>query len=162
MQSESFTIYTDGACKGNPGKGGWGVHIESVNEYDFPDINTGVLTRVNPTTVELRGYNKRTTNNQMEMYAVAVALMMCPEGSSIVLYTDSEYVKNGITKWIKNWKKNGWKTRNGSVKNKEYWEAIDTLTETRQVEYRWVKGHSGDPLNDKVDSLANLAIQEAQ
>ena len=156
-----FKIYTDGACKGNPGKGGWGVHIQSFHEYQYPDINSGVCEKIDDKTVELRGYCSYTTNNQMEMYAIIIALMMTPEESSIELYTDSQYVKNGILSWIHGWKKNGWKTRQGKpVKNKEHWMKIDELSSKRMVKYNWVKGHSGDPMNDRVDWLANQAIIE--
>jgi ribonuclease HI len=132
-----YEIYTDGSCLGNPGRGGWGV------------IGKGVT---------LTGNLRNTTNNVMEMTAVVKALEVCVNyGHDYVrIYTDSNYVKNGITQWIHNWKKNGWKTSSGGdVKNKELWMQIDELRERlNMVEWKWVKAHNGNPLNEAVDKLA--------
>jgi len=132
-----YEIYTDGSCLGNPGRGGWGV------------IGKGIT---------LSGNLRNTTNNVMEMTAVVKALEACINyGHDYVrIYTDSNYVKNGITQWIHNWKKNGWKTSSGGdVKNKELWIQIDELRERiKMVEWKWVKAHNGNPLNEAVDKLA--------
>jgi ribonuclease HI len=130
-------IYTDGSCLGNPGPGGWGV------------VGPGL---------RISGGQDNTTNNAMEMTAVVKALQQCLTRDilEIRLFTDSTYVKNGITSWIKNWKRNGWRTAAGTpVKNKELWIEIDTLSQKmKSVEWRWVKAHNGDPQNELVDSLA--------
>ena len=130
-------IYTDGSCLGNPGPGGWGV------------VGPGL---------RISGGQDNTTNNAMEMTAVVKALQQCLARDilEIRLFTDSTYVKNGITSWIKNWKRNGWRTAAGTpVKNKELWIEIDTLSQKmKSVEWRWVKAHNGDPQNELVDSLA--------
>ena len=134
-------IYTDGSCMGNPGKGGWAVII----------IN-------NKKKIEMKGSQKNTTNNQMELLAPIKALNKIPRGSKIQIFTDSKYVKSGITEWIHNWKKNGWKTANKqSVKNKELWTELDLLTEKFEIKWSWVKGHSTDKLNNEVDLLAKEA-----
>jgi Ribonuclease HI len=132
-----YEIYTDGSCLGNPGPGGWGA------------IGDGM---------KLCGGQMGTTNNQMEMTAVAKALEECLKRdiSEVRIFTDSTYVKNGITKWIINWKKNGWKTSTGTpVKNKELWIQIDTLREkVKMIEWCWVRAHNGHPQNEAVDALA--------
>jgi ribonuclease HI len=131
-------IFTDGACSGNPGPGGWGVYIVD-----------GDRTR------ELYGGEPDTTNNRMEMQAVIEALRTVSADEPVVLYTDSQYVKNGITSWIHGWKKNGWKTASKKpVKNKDLWIALDDLSSERKIEWRWVKGHAGDEGNEKADELA--------
>jgi len=134
-------IYTDGSCLGNPGPGGWAV------------VGAGI---------KLSGGQDQTTNNAMEMTAVVEALRQCLARDilEIRLFTDSTYVKNGITSWIKNWRRNGWRTAAGtSVKNKELWIEIDTLSQQMKcVEWRWVKAHNGHPQNEEVD---RLAYQEA-
>lgn len=135
-------IYTDGACKGNPGPGGWGAWLRS-----------GEHSR------ELWGGESGTTNNRMEMTAVIEALASLKRSCRITLYTDSEYVKNGITTWIHGWKRRGWKTAdNKPVKNIELWQRMDALTRLHEIEWRWVKGHAGDPGNEKADELANRGI----
>ena len=134
-------IYTDGSCIGNPGKGGWAAIII-----------------INDKKTQMTGSQKNTTNNQMELLAPIKALSKIPRGSKIQIFTDSKYVKSGITEWIHNWKKNGWKTANKqSVKNKEFWIELDLLTEKFEIKWSWVKGHSTDKLNNEVDLLAREA-----
>ena len=136
-------IFTDGACLGNPGPGGWGVLI----------IDHG-------TRRELNGGEEATTNNRMEMLAAIRALEETPKGARIVLHTDSQYVKNGITGWIKGWKRNGWKNASKQpVKNRDLWERLDALAAERHVDWRWVKGHNGHPENERADELASMAAQ---
>ena len=137
-------IYTDGACKGNPGKGGWGAILEYQGH-----------------TKEISGYSLNTTNNIMELTAVIESLKSLTEPCYIVLTTDSKYVKNGITEWIFNWKKNGWKTANKKpVKNKELWIQLDKATSKHSIQWKWIKGHSGHPQNERADELANLVIEK--
>ena len=134
-------IYTDGSCLGNPGNGGWAAII----------INEGKKT-------ELKGSKKDTTNNQMELLAPIEALKKIPKGSKVQIFTDSKYVKSGITEWIHNWKKNGWKTANKKeVSNKELWTELDVLNNEFEINWNWVKGHSTDKLNNEVDLLAKDA-----
>ncbi|NQY43070.1 MAG: ribonuclease HI [Legionellales bacterium] len=142
--ASTFKIYTDGACLGNPGPGGWGVLI----------VNSGEKK-------ELSGREEITTNNRMELTAAIEGLKQIPIGSTVVLVTDSEYVKNGITSWIYNWKQNGWRTAGRkSVKNQDLWEALDELSAKYSISWEWVKGHSGHPENEFVDQLARKAINE--
>ena len=134
-------IYTDGSCLGNPGNGGWAAII----------IIDGKKTK-------LRGSKKNTTNNQMELLAPIKALNKISKGSKVQIFTDSKYVKLGITEWIYNWKKNGWKTANKQqVKNKELWTELDLLAKEFEIKWSWVKGHSADKLNNEVDLLAREA-----
>ena len=138
----SITIYTDGACKGNPGEGGWGAFIEYNNEK-----------------VKLYGYEELTTNNRMEIIAAIEALRSIKVKSDIIIYTDSKYLMNGINKWIHSWKKNNWRTSsNKAVKNVDLWKIIDELNSNHSIEWSWVKGHSGNPGNEMADELANFAI----
>ena len=138
----SITIYTDGACKGNPGEGGWGAFIEYNNEK-----------------VKLYGYEELTTNNRMEIIAAIEALRSIKEKSDIIIYTDSKYLMNGINTWIHGWKKNNWKTSsNKDVKNIDLWKIIDKLNSNHSIKWIWVKGHSGNPGNEIADELANFAI----
>ena len=137
-------IFTDGACRGNPGKGGWGVMIRS-----------------NGLEESLYGGNISTTNNIMELTAAIKALEYIPENSNVVLTTDSKYVIQGITKWIKNWKLRDWKTASKKpVLNKELWKRLDSLTNLHSIEWKWVKGHSGHRVNEIADQLANKGIDE--
>ncbi len=139
-------IYTDGACKGNPGIGGWGAWLQSGDHAK-----------------ELFGGEANTTNNRMEMTAVIEALASLKRTCDIVLYTDSEYVKNGITTWIHGWKSRGWKTAaKQPVKNVELWQRMDALSQLHKIEWRWVKGHAGDPGNEKADELANRGVESAR
>ena len=134
-------IYTDGSCIQNPGKGGWAAII----------INDGQKTSI-------KGSKKNTTNNQMELLAPIMALKKIPKGSKVQIYTDSKYVKNGITEWIYNWKKNGWKTKDKKdVKNKNLWTQLDDLSMAFEIEWSWVKAHSTDRLNNEVDLLARTS-----
>ena len=134
-------IYTDGSCIGNPGKGGWAAII----------LSGGKKT-------EIKGSEKDTTNNQMELLAPIQALKKIPKGSKVQIFTDSKYVKSGITEWIHNWKKNGWKTANKKeVSNKELWTELDLLNNEFEVNWNWVKAHSTDKLNNEVDLLARDA-----
>ena len=134
-------IYTDGSCIGNPGKGGWAAII----------LSDGKKT-------EIKGSEKDTTNNQMELLAPIQALKKIPKGSKVEIFTDSKYVKSGITEWIHNWKKNGWKTANKKeVSNKELWTELDLLNNEFEVNWNWVKAHSTDKLNNEVDLLARDA-----
>ena len=134
-------IYTDGSCLGNPGNGGWAAII----------LNDGEKT-------ELKGSKKDTTNNQMELLAPIEALKKIPKGSKVQIFTDSKYVKSGITEWIHNWKKNGWKTANKKeVSNKELWTELDQLNSEFEINWNWVKAHSTDKLNNEVDLLARDA-----
>jgi len=135
-------IYTDGACRGNPGPGGWAALL-SYGEREK----------------ELSGAEPLTTNNRMELTAVIRALEALKRPSELRIFTDSEYVRRGITEWIKSWKTRGWKTADRKpVKNQDLWERLDALTAGHQIEWRWVKGHAGIPGNERVDRLANEAI----
>jgi len=137
-------IFTDGACKGNPGIGGWGA-----------------ILRYGNITKELNGCSNNTTNNIMELTAVIEALKSLTRQCKVSITTDSNYVKNGITKWIENWKTNGWKTANKKpVKNKELWGRLLTESEKHEIKWHWVKGHSGHPENERADELANIAIEK--
>ena len=134
-------IYTDGSCIRNPGNGGWAAII----------INDGKKTQI-------KGSKKNTTNNQMELLASIKALKKIPKGIKVQIFTDSKYVKLGITEWIHNWKKNGWKTANKQpVKNKELWTKLDLLTNEFEIDWNWVKAHSTDKLNNEVDLIAREA-----
>jgi ribonuclease HI len=150
--SHVIRAYTDGACKGNPGPGGWGVVLQ---EYD--SLNTQFKGR----SKTLSGKDPETTNNKMELQAPIEALeALKGEGRNIIIYTDSKYVQNGITSWIKNWKKNGWKTANKQdVKNKNLWVQLESLVDKHHVTWEWVKGHSGNPGNEQADQLATGAIE---
>ena len=134
-------IYTDGSCLGNPGNGGWAAIIIDNNKK-----------------IQIKGSKKDTTNNQMELLAPIKALKKIPKGSNVQIFTDSKYVKSGITEWIHNWKKNGWKTASKQpVKNKDLWTELDQMTNEFQIKWSWVKGHSTDVLNNEVDLIAREA-----
>jgi len=140
------TVYTDGACRGNPGPGGWGVVLES-----------------GPHQKTLKGYEAETTNNRMELMAAIMALRTLNKPCSVALWTDSQYVRQGITQWIHNWIKRGWKTAaKQPVKNAELWKTLHEEAQRHQVDWHWVKGHSGHPGNERADELANEAIDEHQ
>jgi ribonuclease HI len=135
-------MYTDGACKGNPGPGGWGTLLE-FGEHEK----------------ELFGGEPTTTNNRMELTAVIEGLKTLSRSCDITIVTDSTYVKDGITKWIVNWKRNGWKTKaRKPVKNQELWEALDAELASHDVTWEWVKGHAGHPGNERADELANNGV----
>ena len=139
MGEGKVIIHTDGACSGNPGPGGWGA----VLQYGS-------------TVKELKGGAPLTTNNRMELTAAIEALNALKRACAVELHTDSTYVKDGLNKWMKGWKKNGWKTADKKpVKNLELWQALDTAVERHVIDWRWVKGHNGDELNERADQLAN-------
>ncbi len=139
---KTVEIFTDGACSGNPGPGGWAA-----------------LLRYQGHEKRLSGSSPRTTNNQMELTAVVEALKALKEPCRVLLFTDSQYVQKGITQWIQTWKKNGWKTsKKEPVKNRELWEELDRLASVHQVEWRWIKGHEGQRENEICDALARAAI----
>ena len=142
-----IVIYTDGACKGNPGPGGWGVVLRSGAQQK-----------------ELSGGELNTTNNRMEMMAVIQALQALKRPCAVTLYLDSEYVRKGITEWLAGWKARGWKTAaKQPVKNVDLWQQLDQLVASggHRIEWRWVKGHAGDPGNERADALANEGVLKA-
>ena len=139
-------IFTDGACKGNPGPGGWGAVI-----------------RMGAHEKELSGGETPTTNNRMEMTAAIKALNALTRPCAITLYTDSKYVMDGLTKWVKGWQRNGWKTADKKpVKNAELWQELDALAQLHDVAWHWVKGHSGHVENDRADELARRGLEEVR
>ena len=142
--AETVEIYSDGACRGNPGPGGWGA-----------------VLRFRGAEKELWGGEAKTTNNRMELIAVIRALEALNRPCQVRVTTDSQYVKNGITAWINNWKRNGWRTAaKQPVKNEDLWRRLDDLVAGHQVAWDWVKGHSGHPENERADQLANRGIDE--
>lgn len=144
MSQAQVVIFTDGACKGNPGPGGWGA-----------------LLRCNGIEKTLFGAEKQTTNNRMEMMAAIKALASLEQSCSIDLYTDSQYLRLGMTTWLPKWKIQAWKnSQKQPVKNMDLWKELDRLSHLHQISWHWVKGHSGHPENERVDALANQAILE--
>ncbi|WP_150304011.1 ribonuclease HI [Pseudomonas saliphila] len=142
--THTIEIFTDGACKGNPGPGGWGV-----------------LLRLKPHEKTLYGGELQTTNNRMELTAAIRGLEALKRPAQVVLTTDSEYVMKGIQEWMPNWKKRGWKTASKQpVKNADLWQELDNLVSQHEVQWRWVKGHSGHPENELADELANLGVEK--
>ncbi len=140
--SEIVEIWTDGACSGNPGPGGWGAVLK------FGDAEK-----------DISGGERATTNNRMELMGAIEALNALKKPTRVRLHTDSQYVKNGITQWIHNWKKRGWKTAdNKPVKNAELWQALEAAASRHQIEWKWVRGHDGDVMNERADALARAAI----
>lgn len=140
--------YTDGACSGNPGPGGWGVLLIAKNGKDI------IKTR------ELKGGSRETTNNQMELMAAISALEILQKTTVLTIITDSSYVKDGITKWIFNWKKNNWKNaKKKPVKNKELWQRLEAAVQLHHVTWMWVKGHSGHSENERADELARAGME---
>lgn len=143
---KTVEIHTDGACRGNPGPGGWGAVLRH-----------GGRVR------ELSGGEADTTNNRMELMAAISALEALREPCSVTLHTDSTYVRNGITQWLANWRRRGWKTADGKpVKNRELWQRLDIAAQQHDIDWRWVRGHAGDPGNERADALANRGLEEAQ
>jgi ribonuclease HI len=141
--ADAIEIWTDGACSGNPGPGGWGVYIRQDGKE-----------------IDLSGGEPQTTNNRMELMAAIVALERFPAGAKITLHTDSQYVKNGLNTWIKGWKRNGWKTADKKpVKNQDLWIRLDVAAATHKIDWRWVKGHAGDPGNERADELARQGCE---
>lgn len=142
--SKSVFLFTDGACRGNPGPGGWGVLLRYQNQEK-----------------ELFGGELDTTNNRMELTAAIMGLRALQRQCSVILTTDSQYVRQGITSWVTGWKRNGWKTSaKKPVKNKDLWEELDALQEKHSVDWRWVKGHAGHAENERADQLANLGVDQ--
>jgi ribonuclease HI len=142
MSDNIIEIFTDGACSGNPGPGGWGA-----------------ILRWRGTEKEMSGGEASTTNNRMELMAAIAALEALKRPSKIVLYTDSTYVMDGITKWIHGWKRNGWKTAaKKPVKNAELWQRLDEARKQHEIDWQWVKGHAGHPENERADQLARDAV----
>ncbi len=143
---QKVTIHTDGGCRGNPGPGGWGALLVYGEHRK-----------------ELKGHAEETTNNRMELLAAIEALKSLTRACEIDLHTDSVYVRDGISKWMANWKKNNWRTAaKKPVKNKDLWQALDEQNNRHQVTWHWVKGHSGDPGNECADALANAAMDALQ
>ena len=143
---KDVVIYTDGACKGNPGPGGWGAWLRSGGHEK-----------------EIWGGEDQTTNNRMELTAVIESLAALKAPSRVTLHLDSEYVRNGITSWIHNWKRRGWRTAsNQAVKNVDLWQRLDALTQAHQIDWRWVRGHAGDEGNERADALANRGVDEVR
>ena len=137
-------IYTDGACRGNPGPGGWGVVLQYKDK-----------------TKQLYGGERQTTNNRMELMAAIMALESLSRSCTIELITDSQYVLKGITEWLENWKKRGWKTAaRKPVKNEDLWRRLDTAMDRHTIDWKWVRGHTGDEGNEQADQLANLGVDE--
>ena len=139
-----YVVYTDGACSGNPGPGGWGAVI-----LDTKNIETNIS-----------GKEKSTTNNRMELMAPIMALRKIKKSSEVIIYTDSTYLKNGITIWIKNWEINGWMSKNKKpIKNKDLWVTLSKLSEEQNIDWKWIKAHTGNKYNEIADKLATGAIR---
>ena len=143
---KTVEIYTDGACRGNPGPGGWGAILHYGGREK-----------------ELCGGEAGTTNNRMELMAAIAALEALREPCTVTLYTDSTYVRNGITEWMAGWRRRGWKTADRKpVKNRELWQRLDAATERHSIDWQWVRGHDGNPGNERADALANQGLERAQ
>jgi len=146
-QAEPVHIWTDGACKGNPGAGGWGALLR-------------FSARGTTHEKTLYGGEAHTTNNRMELLAVIRALQALTRPAGVVIHTDSQYVQKGMTEWLANWKRRGWLTAaKQPVKNADLWQQLDALVVRHQVTWRWVRGHAGDPGNERADALANLGVK---
>jgi ribonuclease HI len=146
MSDERVTIYTDGACSGNPGPGGWGA-----------------ILQFNGTEKELMGGEPHTTNNRMELLAAISALEALKRPCAVDLYTDSEYLRGGITGWINNWKRNGWRTKDKKpVKNIDLWQRLDAALGEHHIQWHWVKGHAGHAMNERADQLARDGLVAAR
>ncbi len=146
MSPSTIVIHTDGACSGNPGPGGWGAILD-----------------YNGTRKEIHGGEINTTNNRMELKAAIEALNALKRPCKIEMHVDSNYVKDGISKWIHGWKRNGWKTADKKpVKNEELWRALDEAIQRHEISWHWVKGHAGHPENERADELARLGIAEVR
>lgn len=144
--TNTINIWTDGACSGNPGPGGWGALLVSGEKRK-----------------EIYGGEPDTTNNRMELMGAIEALNVLTGPKKVTLHTDSTYVKDGLTKWIHGWKKNGWKTAaKKPVKNKDLWQALETACERHDITWKWVKGHAGDAGNERADELARLGVEQVR
>ena len=142
-EPNSVDIFTDGACSGNPGPGGWGA-----------------IMRFNGSEKEFSGGEAESTNNRMEMMAAIAALEQLSRPCTVRIYTDSTYLKDGITQWIHNWKRNGWRTKaRKPVKNVDLWQRLDQIIELHEISWHWVKGHAGHPKNERADELARVAVE---
>ena len=140
------TIYTDGSCKGNPGPGGWAAVLQYQNNEK-----------------EISGFEPDTTNNRMELKAAVEALRALKRSCTVEVYTDSQYVRQGMTAWIFNWRKNGWKSADKKpIKNQDLWVELDDLSRQHDVQWHWVKGHNGHPMNERVDELARRAVENGE
>ncbi|MBW8363506.1 MAG: ribonuclease HI [Rhizobium sp.] len=146
MNADIIHIYSDGACKGNPGIGGWGA-----------------LLVTNGHRKEISGGEPNTTNNRMEMTAVIRALESLKRPSTVEVHTDSQYVQKGVSEWMPGWKRRNWRTADGKpVKNQDLWLQLDALSQLHRIEWKWVRGHAGHPENERADALANLGVLQAQ
>jgi len=146
VNADTIYIYSDGACKGNPGTGGWGA-----------------LLVTNGHRKEISGGEPNTTNNRMEMTAVIRALESLKRPSTVEVHTDSQYVQKGISEWMPGWKRRNWRTADGKpVKNQDLWLQLDALSQLHRIEWKWVRGHAGHPENERADALANLGVLQAQ
>ncbi len=146
MNADTIYIYSDGACKGNPGAGGWGALLVTGGHRK-----------------EISGGEANTTNNRMEMTAVIRALESLKRPSTIEVHTDSQYVQKGISEWMAGWKRRNWRTASGQpVKNQDLWLQLDALAQLHRIEWKWVRGHSGHPENERADALANQGVLQAQ
>jgi ribonuclease HI len=146
VNAETIYIYSDGACKGNPGAGGWGA-----------------LLVTNGHRKEICGGEANTTNNRMEMTAVIRALESLKRPSTVEVHTDSQYVQKGISEWMTGWKRRNWRTADGKpVKNQDLWLQLDALSQLHRIEWKWVRGHNGHPENERADALANQGVLHAQ
>jgi ribonuclease HI len=144
MSNNKVIVFTDGGCRGNPGPGGWGA-----------------LLRFGDHEKEIYGYEEETTNNRMELMAAICSLELLSRECSVILTTDSQYVRQGITEWMDGWKKRGWKTAaKKPVKNKDLWQRLDEAVQQHDIDWQWVKGHSGHEGNERADDLANRAMDE--
>ena len=142
--TDEVEIWTDGGCKGNPGPGGWGAILKYKDKVK-----------------ELKGGEPDTTNNRMELMAAISALESLTRPCEVIVHTDSQYVRNGVTSWMNNWKRNGWRTADKKpVKNEDLWRRLDEARARHEIEWRWVKGHAGNPMNERADELATEAMAE--
>lgn len=145
MNADIIYIYSDGACKGNPGAGGWGALMVAGDRRK-----------------EISGGEPNTTNNRMEMTAVIRALEQLKRPSTVEVHTDSQYVQKGVSEWLPGWKRRNWRTADGKpVKNQDLWERLDALSQQHHIEWIWVRGHNGHPENERADQLANLGVLQA-